>query len=454
MADGLKSIRESEKKIPWRTGFSLLKRFWPFLRPENRLATGMAVLALLAIPSGVISPFLVRMIFDEAIPSHDTRTLINYGLLIAGFTLFTTFVDYIKTLLTIKMHNRVSYRVLRALFAHILRLPLRKVNRTQTGYLMSRVRDDVLALDSLMTDTFVNAGIDFLRAVLFCSLLLFIDAGLAFSGLVLIALILACVMIVSPALRKRSAVVREADARSSASLHEALSGLQTVRTAGREPHEPRRFGLAAKTALRALARRDVLGAITDSTIGLAAGLGGYVIVAVGAYRIMTGQSTVGNLFAFFIFLTQLMGAFASVLALAPNLQKGLASLQRIFDLLDEPEEKESVRMIALPSRLRGEVCFDEVSFSYDGVNQALEDVSLLVRPVEVIALVGRRGAGKSTLVQLLPRLYEIVQARLLMDGVPLRDYPLRWLRRQIGVVPQDVFLFDRSIGENIAYAAP
>ncbi|MEW6744980.1 MAG: ABC transporter ATP-binding protein [Planctomycetota bacterium] len=449
-----RDARTTAPKIPWSQGLTLLRRFWPTLRPQNRLAAAIGLLLLLAIPSGVVSPFLVKRLFDDALPAHDLRALITYGLLIAAFTVLSATLNYFEAILTIRLRNRVRFRITSELFEHLLRLPLRFTQRTETGYLMSRLRDDVAALDSLMTDTLVVAVIDLLRAVLFCSLLLYLDTGLALSGLVLVGVIFAGVAAVAPALRRRSAAAREADALSSAGLHEALTGLYTVRTTAQEPHERRRFGLTVMKALRAAARRDVLGTMTDSAIGLAGVLGAYVIVAVGAYRIMTGQSTVGSLFAFFIFLSHLTGAAGSVLGLVPRVQKGLASLQRIFELLDEPAETHRGDTAGLPARLRGEVQIENLSFSYDSQNWALQDVTLHVHPGEVLALVGRSGAGKSTLVHLLPRLYPVERGRILIDGRPLEACPLRWLRRQIGVVPQDIFLFDRTIRENIVYACP
>jgi ABC-type multidrug transport system fused ATPase/permease subunit len=443
-------------KPSFRRAIPLFRRFWPYLRPERRLAVAFGALHLLTVPSGVISPFLVRRVFDEALPARDTRMLVLLGAGMVGLSLFAHAVGYGRQLVSIALRNRVRFRVTRELFEHALRLPLATLRKTDTGYLMSRVRDDVPALDGLMTDTLVEGAIDAFRAALFFSLLLVLDPGLAAAGLALVATVFLAVLLVSPALRRRSERAREADARASTALHEALAGIQTVRTAARESEERRRFGRAVKAAVRAAARRDVLGSATGASLMLIGAVGSYAIVAIGAYRMLHGLSTFGGIFAFFIFIVQLVGAAGSVFAFAPAVQRSLASLERIFGLLDEPRENSGAPGSRAPAEeIRGEVELREVSFRYGAAGPpALRGVTLRVLPGEVVALVGRSGAGKSTLVALLPRLFEPSEGEILLDGRPLRDYPLRWLRARIGVVPQDVFLFDRTIRENIAYATP
>ena len=449
------STTSTKERITWAQGLGLFRRFWPYLRPERRLTALIALLTLLAVPSGAIAPFLVQRIFDDALPAQDVRFLGMLGLGIVGLTLLAHLLRYLESLVSLSLRNRVRFRVSTDLFDHVLRLPLRWHHNTDTGYLMSRLRDDVAALDGIMTDTLVGASVDVLRALLFLTLLLVLDPGLAVSGLVLVVLIFGGVLLVSPALRRRSERAREADARNSAALHESLTGLGLVRTAAAERPERRRWAATVKAAIRTQASRDVLGIATGSSIGLLGTLGGYVIVAVGAYRILLGLSTFGSLFAFFIFLVELVGAAGSVLSLAPALQRSLASLERIFAIQDQHREPDDREAVTPADPIRGHLELRNVSFRYaEDCPDALDGVSLAIEPGEVVALVGRSGAGKSTLARLIPRLFEPSSGELYLDGLPLSDYPLRWLRRQIGVVPQEIFLFDRSVRENLAYNRP
>lgn len=449
--------RNARARVPWPTAWKLYRRFWPYLRHEKRRAGIVGLLLLVGLPASIASPFLVRLLFDDVLPRGDTRRLLLVGAAIVGITLLSGVFSWCQSLVSIGIHTRVRFRLLRDLFHRTLRLPLRTIDRTETGYLMSRIRDDVLALDTLMIDSLVVAGVDLLRAVLFLAILLFLDPGLALSGVILIAVIFLLVILVSPALRRRAERAREADALSSGALHESLSGLLTVRTAAQETGESARFLRVAKQAIRAGVRRDVLSTLTGTIFSLTGLLGVYVIVSVGAYRISVGSSTIGNLFAFFMFLMQLMSAAGSIFALVPGLQKALASFQRVLELLDEEtEEGGSAHNTGAPPP-RGHFRFEDVCFRYetdDALPLALSSISLEVEPGTITALVGRSGAGKTTLVHLVPRLREPTSGTITLDGRPLDHYPLRWLREKIGVVPQDVFLFDRTIRENLSFARP
>ncbi len=442
------------ERVAWPNALALFRRLWPQLRPELRPALWAAGAALLAVPASVASPFLTRSLFDDVLPQGDARGILVIGGAMIGFTLVGGLLSYFQERIAIGIRARVRQRLTRGVFSHLLRLPLRYFHGSETGYLMSRVRDDVNGLDSLMIDELMGAGVDVLRAAVFLSLLFFVDVGLALSGATLLAIILGLVFAVSPALRRRSEVARETDAKSSAALHESIAGLATVRTGAQEASERRRFLRSVRTALRAMVRRDVLGAVTGTVFSLVANLGLYVILAVGAYRIAFGSSSIGSLMAFLMFLMQLMGAAGSVFGLVPALQQSLAALQRLFRLLDEEPEEDSTERPP-GEEPQGAFEFRNVSFRYEDDGEwALRGVTLSAAPGELIALVGRSGAGKTTLVHLLPRLYDPTEGVITLDGRSLREIPLDWLRRRIGVVPQDIFLFDRTVRENLLYAVP
>lgn len=449
------STPDGDEKVPWERAWSLLKKFWPILRTERRGAWIVGALFAVAIPAGVVSPLLVRRIFDEALPQRDTRMFLVLGAAIAALTLGAHGLRLIAGLVVVRMQNRIKHRLTRRLYDHVLRLPIRTLQKHETGYLMARVREDVQALDAVMLDSFVHAAFDGLRAVLFFSLLFVIDSGLALSGLSLLVVIFGGVTLVSRPLRRLSHAAQEADALNSSALHQSISGIATVRTSAQERPEGFRFGRFLKAAIRADVKRDVLNVSVSYVIGLAVALGMYLILVVGAYRIMTGASTTGNLFAFAIYLTYLSGAVTALMTLNVQLQRAFASLQRIFTLLATPRERAEITDRPTSTPVEGRVEIDAVTFRYgDDTAAALEDVSLTVEPGAIAALVGRSGAGKSTLVNLVPRLFDPDAGVVRVDGRDVREWPLKALRRRIGVVPQDVFLFNRSIRENVAYATP
>ncbi|MFH0945964.1 MAG: ABC transporter ATP-binding protein, partial [Planctomycetota bacterium] len=242
--------KKAEERIPWARAIPLFKRFWPFMRQERKIGIAVGAIILLATPAGVISPLLIKEIFDRVLPAGDRSGFLTLGAAIVGLTVFAFSLRLLGGLLVVRLQTRVRHRVTRHLYNHVLRLPLRYFHGTETGYVMARVRDDVRALDAIMIDNLVHSGFDALRAVLFFGLLITIDTGLAVSGLILLAVIFGAVLLVSKPLRKRSERARETDARSSSALHQSLTGIYTIRTGAQELGEGRRFGRFLKEALR------------------------------------------------------------------------------------------------------------------------------------------------------------------------------------------------------------
>ena len=445
---------DNDDPIRWQSGLALYRRFWPYLRRDRRLSLAIGALIALTIPSAVLSPLLVRRVFDHVLPEGDLPQLLLLGTAMIGMTLFSTVVGYLRSVLTVRLRTRLRHRVTLLLLSRLMVLPLSYFDDHRTGSLTSRVRDDVAALDPLLTDTVLRALVDLASAILFFGLLFWVDAGLAASGLALVAVVFGIALSVSRPLRRRGQLAREADEASSGALHELISGIRVTKTAAQEAHERRRVSRPIREALRQAAARDVFGSLSQSVFGVVNTVGVYVIVLVGAYRILTDASTIGSLFAFFMYLMRFVGFVGSLSSLVPQLQTAMASLQRVFELLDEKPEMGGDYAVANDWRPGGKVKFEGVGLVYPDGTRALDAVTLDIESGEVIALVGRSGAGKSTLLQLLPRLYDPTVGRIWLDGVDLRDWPLPSLRSAIGVVPQDVFLFDRTVRENLAFAVP
>lgn len=471
--DSVSADADSTKRVGWTRGTVLFRRFFRWLAPDLRLGAAILFLMLLAVPAGVISPALLKRVFDEALENRDVDLLVELSAWIFAITLAAHGLRLWSAQLGATLKSRVRERIARQLFEHVLRLPLKYFRGHETGYVMARVRDDVIALDVLMTDTIAHSAVDAGRAVLFFALLLFTDFGLALAGLGLISLIAIGVVLFSKPLRRRSAAAQEADAELNATLHQSLTGIFTVRVSAQENTENTRFAGSLGSAVRAILARDRLHVNIAYTIGLAFALGTYAILTVGAFRMLEGTTTLGSLLQFSIYLTYVAGAVTPLMGLNPAIQHALVALQRIYAMLDSPSEhdttrsdrdtvrsdRDTVRSERDPagartrldgSRIRGAVRFEGVGYRYDET-WALRGVTVDVAPGESIALVGRSGAGKSTFVHLIPRLADPTEGSIAIDGVDLRDYDLRSLRARIGFVPQDVFLFNRSIRENISY---
>ncbi len=428
----------------------LLKRFWPFMRPYKNLALAVALLMLLGTPISMATPLLIKHLIDVVVPSGSREQLLLLGAVLLGLTLLGQGLSYAQTLLNQRFHLLVLNRLRRNLYAHTLRLPFHFYTQHDTGYVMSRQRDDLKNLSGVMADTFLRAAINLLRALIFIGLLFYLDVGLAATGLVLTVTFFGANLLFSRPLRKRNEAVQEAEAQTSTALHEGVTGIRLIKATAREKFELRRYVVALSAYVRAAIRRDRLEIFSEELIGLAGTVGVYSIVLVGAYRIMNGATTFGNLFAFFMYLSNVFGATGSLMRINSNLQRALSSLSRIYEIFDTPAEAMRTTPRALAAT-QCEIEFQHVSFQYIPELAVLKNLSAKIPAGAQVALVGPSGAGKTTFAQLIPRFYEPSSGRILLNHEELAHMPLYELRRLIGIVPQDVFLFDRTIRENIAY---
>jgi ABC-type multidrug transport system fused ATPase/permease subunit len=434
----------------------LVKRFWPFMRPHTRTIVALAALMVIGLPVSVVAPLMVKYLIDTVVASGNAGQLLVVGAALIGLTLTGQILSYWQTVLNTRFHLLVLYDVRRRLFAHLLRLPMNFHTQHDTGYIMSRQRDDLKNLNDIMADTFLRAAINVIRVVVFIGLLFFLDAALAATGLILTVVFFGANLLFSRPLRRRNEAVQEAEAKTSTVLHEGVIGISLIKATTKEKVELRRYVRALGEHVRASFRRNLLEIFSDELIGLAATVGAYCIVLVGAYRIMTGSSTFGNLFAFFMYLSNLFGATGALMRINSTLQRAMNSLQRIFEVLDTPPERgfgpepmTAIRHKSKPAQC--EIIFDDVSFNYFSEVPVLRNISVKIPAGAQVALVGPSGAGKTTFAYLIPRFYEPSSGRIALNSRNLKELHLYDLRKLIGIVPQDVFLFDRTIRENIAY---
>lgn len=409
---------------------------------------------LLGVPLALVSPLIVKLIIDRAAEGAGGAELTRWSLVLVVLTLLSVVFGIVVGYCSRLFHNKVACDLRRRLYLHLQGLSLSFHQEHETGYLLARQTDDVDNLDGVMADTLGRGVIEVLKALGFLVMLVMLEPRLAAGGCVLLAVVLGIQVAVSRPLRARNRDVQEQRSQLHRTLHQGISGQALVAGTASEKREARRFLRSLHGWVRTALRRDLFALWTDHVTFLVTGVAPTLIILGGAWMISRDELSVGGLFAFFMYLVQLAAAAAAVAGLNPAVQSSLASLERVFEVLDAaPEVVE--RPGARPVRvLQGEVTFEGVSFAYKGRDLVLRDIHLEVPARTRVALVGPSGAGKSTLVHLLPRFHDPTEGRVLVDGMDLRDLRLRDLRQRIGIVPQDVFLFDRTVLENIAYGVP
>jgi len=438
-----------------------LKGVAELLRPyRGRVAVAMASLVL-ATAASLAPPYLAKLAIDDGITPGDLGAL---NLIVAAFIVSALLywgATYLQTYLVGWVGQRALQDLRLRIFTHLQRQSIGFFSRRKTGVLMSRLTNDVQALDQLVTDGVVTLFSSTLTLVGTVVILLLLDVPLA---LVTFLATFPALAIGSVFFRYHAAgafrAVRERIANVTAYLQETLSGVRIVRSFGQEPRHVDRFAELNDEHRAANYRTVQLNAAYFPGVELLSSVGTAVIMLYGGYRALDGDITIGVLVAFVGYLQSFFDPIQQLSNLYATYQQGMAAIDKIFDLLDtEPDMRDAPGAMEL-RQIRGDVEFDRVWFTYadpaaDGEPPwALRDVSLRIAAGETVALVGATGAGKSTLAKLVARFYDPQRGAVRVDGHDLREVSQRSLRSQLGIVPQEGFLFAGTVRENILFGRP
>jgi ATP-binding cassette subfamily B protein len=415
----------------------------------------MLVALLIATGAALAPPYLAGAALDKGIADHDTGalTVILIAFLVAA--LLNWGATYVQTFLLNWVGQRALQDLRLQLFEHLQRLSIGFYSRNKTGVLISRITNDVEALNQLVTDGIQTLFSSTLTLIGTAVILVLLDPGLALVTFLCLPVLLIGSILFRLASRGAYRLTREKIAAVTAYLQETLSGVRVVRAFGQEARHRDRFA-ELNDEHRAVNMRTVyLNAAYFPSVELLSAVATAAILLYGGNQVIDGNGvTIGVLASFVFYLQSFFDPIQSLSQLYTTYQAGMAALDKIFELLDEePDLADKPDAIELP-RLRGEISFEDVNFSYDGENPALCAVDLHVPPGQTVALVGATGAGKSTLAKLVARFYDPDEGRVLIDGHDLRDVTERSLRSQLGIVPQESFLFSGTIRDNIAFGAP
>ena len=429
------------------------------LRPYRGRTIVALVSLVLATAASLAPPYLAKLAIDDGITPHDLQALDWIVAAFIGSALLYWGATYLQTYLVGWVGQRALQDLRLRLFSHIQRQSIGFFGRRKTGVLISRLTNDIQALDQLVTDGVVTMFSSTLTLIGTVVIMLLLDVPLALITFVVAFPLLA---IGSAVFRYYAAhaylLVRVKIANVTAYLQETLSGVRIVRAFGREEMHERRFAVLNEEHREANMTTVYLNAAYFPGVELLSAIGTAVILLYGGYQAIDGNVTIGVLVAFVGYLQSFFDPIQQLSNLYATYQQGMAAIDKIFDLLDtEPDMEDARGAVDLPE-VRGDVRFDGVWFSYDPegeeVTWALEEVNLVAPAGETLALVGETGAGKSTVAKLVARFYDPQRGVVSVDGHDLRDVTQASLRRQLGVVPQEGFLFGGTVRENIEFGRP
>ncbi|NLA58786.1 MAG: ABC transporter ATP-binding protein [Firmicutes bacterium] len=432
----------------------LLMRLLRYLSPHKGKAA-LATLLMLGI-SGVtvVGPYITKVLIDDYIVVGDITGLNRIALLMVLLFVSSWLLSYWRGIVMATMGQRIIYGMRQELYEHLQRLSLRFYDSTQVGRLITRITSDIDALNELLSGGVVNLISDSVTLVGIAVIMVYLNprlAGLTFLTLpFLIYMLTGFRMKIFLAQRR----VREKVSAVNASLQENISGVRVTQAFTREDENLKRFDGVNRESYNAAMDSIRLFSFFWPIIELIGVVGTIMVIWFGGRWLVQGQVTVGEMVAFLGYTWQFFGPLRNLGQFFRIIQTAMAGAERVFTILDtKPEIQDRPGAVELPP-IKGHVLFDNVSFAYEGDDYVLKNINLEVQPGQTIALVGHTGAGKTSMINLLCRFYDVSGGQILIDGYDIRDVTQKSLRSQIGLVLQEPFLFSGTIRENLLYGNP
>ena len=465
----------------------MLRRVWSYGRPYLGGLIGVLVTIFIISGLGVVPPLMIRLLVDEAIPNQDISQLTLLGVGMILVPLISALVGVAQRWWSSTVGEGIIFDLRRELYVHLQRMSLRFFTATRTGELMNRLNSDVVGAQSAITGTFVTILSNLVSVAFILVVMIQAEWRLTLLAIAALPLFVIPARRVAKVLRRVTQQQMEHDARMSSILQETfnVSGALLVRLFGRWDQEAERFSDQAALVRDFGVRRSMVGRGFFAALGLVSAVGTATVFWVGGWMVIRGDITLGTIVMFATLLTQLYGPLSAISNSRVEFATSLVSFERVFEVLDlETDIPEPESPVAL-SPVIGRLAFDHVSFRYQsdgpegleavrrfswrhsaGDDQtvstgqamtrewALRDLDFVAEPGTLTALVGPSGAGKTTISYLVPRLYDVTEGAVLIDGHDVRAVGLRDLARAVGVVTQESYLFHDTIAANLRYAKP
>ena len=431
-----------------------LKKLLPFIVPHWR--KGLFASSLLVFTSilSLVQPLFTKYILDDIIVSKDVKKLaVTIGILLI-ILIIEAVLSFLKQVTFFDFEQKVIFEIQNKLFNRVLRFPKSFFDNKQTGYLMSRLSGDVFRLKILFSNTAVEIFTSFLKLLGGIVILFALHWQLTLLSLIILPFFFLSVKFFGEKTRQLSRNMMEKSAQVSRNMQESISGMTLIKTFAAEKRETKKITGSLQESIQASIEQNTVNAFSQLVIGTVSSLGTLLVLGYGAREIILGRMTVGSFVAFNSYIAYLYGPSRFLATTNVFLQSAFAALERVFSIYDLLPEDEYDRNKQKVLRLHGPVVFDRVSFSYETGKPVLRTISFSAEPGEKVALVGPTGAGKSTLVNLILRLYKPTSGAILFDGTAADHLHTRSLRERIGIVSQEIFLFDDTILNNIRYGKP
>lgn len=427
------------------------RRLLAYVRPYTKALVWAALMVIASALLGLAGPYLLKVAIDQNIAQRDVHglifTMVLFMLAQAGTFLASAQQTYWVSLVGQKVLNTLRYQMT----THLMDLSLDYYNRHEAGAIMSRVTNDVSVVNDFISSGLLSLLSDVLTLIGIIVVMLLLDARLALLTFAILPLMAAATVVFTVRSKKAYRLTRERIGDVNASLQENLSGVRVTQSFAREAVSERLFDQINQENRQANVQAVAISASFLPAVDILSIIATAIVLWVGGALVLRHAMTLGVVVAFLTYVTRFFQPIRDLSQIYNTFQAAMAGGERIFEMLDEqPKVKQKPNARALPP-VRGEVRFDHVYFSYVHGVPVLKNVSFTAEPGRTIALVGPTGAGKSSIMNLLSRFYDIDAGAITIDGIDIRDVTLPSLRSQMGIVLQDTFLFSGTVADNIRY---
>jgi len=429
-----------------------IKRLWGYSKGYKYLFFLLILWMLINQVINLSYPLFTRYIIDSVIIEGNLRMLhiVSFSLLI--LFLFRGMIGSLSVITSYKLQNAIIFRFRNLLYDRIQKLSISYFEKEKRGPIVSRVMQDVMDCNQIITTGFTTI----IRAVitLIATLLILIRLDWKLTLVSMIPMPFISVLIYRYKQRALEGFRQQKKKRAEvlSTLQENIYGIKEIKTFTQEPYEMKRFSQKGRNFFKIQMHIGRLAATYQPLIIFVSSIGTIIILWYGGFQVIQGHLTIGTMVAFIGYIGVLYSPLEQINQVSTIFQSAQASAERIFEILDmAPEVEDKKNAIVLPHNIEGNVVFKNVSFGYKKGEEVLRDISFQARAGETVAIVGPSGSGKTTLISLIPRFYDIDRGEILIDGRNIKDYQLTYLRKQIGIVLQEPFLFNGTVAENISF---
>ena len=427
------------------------RRLLIYMKPYLK-RLGLAIICIIvAAGANLYIPWIIKDMIDKVLADKAMAllNLICIGIIVVF--LIRGIFYFGQSYLVSYIGQRVIIDIREVMFRKFQRMPMSYFDKHQTGETMSYITNDVAAVQAALVENLIELFTESSILIGSIVMMLYLDWKLTLLTLIVVPMVGYCMKIFGKKIKANGTVIQERMADITSMLQESISSIRVVKSFVREDYEIKRFCRENELNFQATMTNVKLTSLLTPTVEFLAAIAVTLIVWFGGYEVINGIMTAGSLVAFLTYAVNLANPVKRLSRIYGRMQKAMAAVDRIFNVLDLQEAVSDKPDSKILPQVKGHVSIENISFSYDGVHDALKNVSFEVKPGQMIAFVGPSGAGKSTIANLIPRFYDVNEGAIKIDGLDIRDVTVHSLREQIGIVPQETVLFSTTVMENIRY---